>query len=87
MANKKNVSRKTDNLTTEQKQLMDIGRAFRTGRHDKGMKIHELSTASGISVVTISKLEKGQLKNSNLETLNKIAAPLGLSIVITLFHT
>jgi len=66
--------------TIEQEQLKMIGRAFRNGRQDQSLKIQDVEAKSGVSSVTISKLERGQLDNSSLQTLNKIAAVLGLTI-------
>lgn len=69
--------------TLEQQQLRVLGRALRNARHDQKLMIKTVKEKSGVSVVTISKLERGELKNSNLDTMNKIATSLGLKISIT----
>lgn len=74
-----NVSRET----TEQKQLKAIGRAFRIARGDKSLLLQDIAEKSGVSTLTISKLERGQLENSSLQTLNKIAEVLELKITFT----
>lgn len=79
---KKNVPR----ATLEQTQLKAIGRAFQNGRLDQKLKLQEVEIASGISCLTISKLEKGELSNTSLETLNKIAKAVGLKIHVTVME-
>ena len=77
MTSKKNVPR-------EIIQLTGVGRSFRIARNDQSLKLQELEAKVGISSVTIAKLEKGQLENSSLRTLNKIADVLGLKVTITI---
>lgn len=79
---KANVQR----ATLEQIQLKAIGRAFRNGRLDQKKKLQEIEIASGVSCLTISKLEKGDLNNTSLETLNKIAKAIGLKIHVTVME-
>lgn len=69
--------------TTEQKQLKGIGRAFRNGRLDQSLNLQTLEGMCGVSSLTISKLERGQLDNCSLQTLNKIAEALGLVVGFT----
>lgn len=68
----------------EKQQLQKIGRAFRIRRLDRSLKLQDLESQAGVSSLTISKLEKGQLDNSSLQTLNKIADVLGLKINLTI---
>lgn len=68
--------------TLEQQQLKGIGRALRDARLDQSLKLQDVEASSGVSSLTISKLEKGQLENSSLQTLNKIASVLGLKITL-----
>ena len=76
MSKEKNVSREIVQLTA-------VGRSFRIARNDQEKKILDVEQASGVSSVTIAKLEKGQLMNSSLQTLNSIADSLGLKVTIT----
>lgn len=69
--------------TLEQTQLKALGRACRNGRLDQKKKLQDAEIASGVSCLTISNLEKGLLKNSSLQTLNRIAAAAGLRIILT----
>ena len=70
--------------TPEQEQLSVIGRALRNARLDQKLKLQDVEASSGISSLTISKLEKGQLENSSLQTLNKIASVLGYKITLSI---
>lgn len=80
MKTKASVSRET----IEQKQLKPVGRALRNARHDQQLKLQDVEERSGVSSLTISKLEKGKLENSSLQTLNKIASALGLKITLSI---
>lgn len=80
MAKKTVISRETE-------QLAVIGRAFRNGRLDQELKLQDVEEKSGVTSLTISKLEKGQLQNCSLTTLNKIAGVLGLKINVTVENT
>lgn len=71
---------KTKIVSREKEQLTAIGRAFRIGRLDQKLQIQQVEKSSGVSSVTIGKLEKGQLDNCSLQTLNKIGTALGLKI-------
>lgn len=73
---------KRTKVSIEEKQLQEIGVAFRNRRLDKKLNFQEMEKKSGVTSLTISKLEKGELKNSSLLTLNKIAGVLGFKIVI-----
>jgi transcriptional regulator with XRE-family HTH domain len=79
----KNVSRET----LEQKQLGKIGQAFQTRRLAlsrvdgvQAWSYSALEEKCGVSTVTLSKLERGKLTNCSLETINKIASALGMSV-------
>ena len=75
---KKSVSRET----LEQIQLRKVGREFRIKRQDMNLKLLDVEKTSGVSSFTISKLERGQLSNCSLETLNKIATALKVKLYI-----
>lgn len=79
MSKKADVSRDT----LEQRQLKALGRTFRIARNDKGLLLLEVAEKSGISTLTISKLERGQLENLSLQTMNKIADAVGLKITLS----
>lgn len=66
--------------TLEQQQIKVIGRAFRIARHDQGFQMQQVAEASGVSRLTIGKIEKGQLDNCTLETLNRVATSLEMKI-------
>lgn len=76
---KSNVPRDTQ----EQKQLKIIGRALRIARQDQKLKLQEVAEKSTVSSLTIAKLEKGELLNSSLQTLNKVAEVLSVEIHIS----
>lgn len=73
---KENVPR----TTLEQQQIKAIGRAFRIARLDLGLQLQQVSEASGVSRLTIGKIEKGSLANVSLEILNRIATALDMKI-------
>lgn len=50
-------------------------------RKEQGISLENLSILSGVSTVTLGKLEKGQL-NVNFETLLKVLDALGISLWI-----
>lgn len=80
------MTKKKDDVpreTLEQKQLKGIGRALRTARLDQSLNLQTLEGVCGVSSLTISKLERGQLDNCSLQTLNKIAEALKLCIGFT----
>jgi transcriptional regulator with XRE-family HTH domain len=70
--------------TLEQSQLKPLGRAFRIKRNDLNLKIKDVEESSGVSSLTVSKLEKGLLLNCSLETLNKVATSLDLKLKLTI---
>lgn len=75
---KRNVPR----ATLEQTQLKAVGRLFRNRRNDLRLQLQQVAVKCGVSSLTISKLEKGELDNSSLGTLNAIASVLGLKITV-----
>jgi transcriptional regulator with XRE-family HTH domain len=62
-----------------EQQIKEIGDTFRQRRFDLKANLQEVASKSTITYLTISKLEKGELKNVSLETLNKIAGALNLT--------
>lgn len=68
--------------TLEQQQIKVIGRAFRIARHDQGFQMQQVAEASGVSRLTIGKIEKGQLDNCSLEIINRIATALEMKVTI-----
>lgn len=83
MKNKQDVPR----ATLEQKQLKQIGRAFRIGRHDLSLKIMDVAEKSGVCTLTVSKLERGKLDNTTFQTINRIAEVLELKLTFTVDKT
>jgi len=69
--------------TLEQQQIKAIGRAFRIARLDLDLQLQQIAEASGVSRLTIGKIEKGTLANVSLETLNRIATALDMKITYT----
>lgn len=78
----KKKAKKVPRETMEQAQLKAVGRLFRNRRNDLSLQLQQVAAKSGVSSLTISKLEKGGLDNSSLGTLNSIASVLGLRISI-----
>lgn len=60
--------------------LAEVGRALRNKRLDLNISLQEAQKKSGISYVTISKIEKGELENCSLITLGKIASVYKMKI-------
>lgn len=77
---KKSVPRATPR---EAEQLREIGVAFRNKRMDMRLSFGDVAKKSGVSNMTISNLEKGELENSTLSTLNKIAKVLKMEVAIS----
>lgn len=63
---------------------MNIGRAIRLCRTERGLKQVELAQKSDISVSYLSMLERGQ-RDPTLSTLNTIAEALGIPLSILVF--
>jgi len=60
--------------------LADIGSNIRVLRESNGLTQEQLARESRITMGMISKLERGESSNPTLETLQKIAAGLGVSV-------
>lgn len=58
------------------KVIMDIACRIKAEREKKGLTQRDLAEKTGLTQTTILRLEKG--KNSNLETLIKVAQAMGL---------
>jgi transcriptional regulator with XRE-family HTH domain len=56
-----------------------LGQQLRELRKDKGLSLQELSDASGVSVGTLSHVERG-LTSASVKTLSRISRSLGVSI-------
>ena len=63
-----------------QMQLYEIGTKIRALRKEQKMTQEELATLVGISRVTLGKIEKGQLRNVSVKTLDLIVNALGYEI-------
>lgn len=81
MATKTTVSREVKQLTALGRELMLKRLDFNNGN---GLSLQELMVKSGVTSLTISKLERGRLENISLETLNKISSALGVEIQLTI---
>ena len=53
---------------------------IREARIAKGMSQKELARLSGVSRATIIGLERGETSNTKMDTLRKLAEPLGLTL-------
>ncbi len=61
-------------------KLYEIGQQIRTLREAKKLTQEQLATKCGISRVTLGKLERGELGNTSVKTLDIILFSLGLEI-------
>ena len=61
-------------------KLYEIGQQIRTLREAKKLTQEQLATKCGISRVTLGKVERGELGNTSVKTLDIILASLGLEI-------
>ena len=61
-------------------KLYEIGQKIRTLREEKKITQEELSNICGISRVTFGKIEKGELGNTSVKTLDLILDSLGFEI-------
>ena len=68
------------------KELIIVGEGIRKRRELLGLLQQELASISGISTRTIQMIEQGK-GNPSLETLLKIADPIGLKMSLTLKET
>ena len=53
---------------------------IKEARLAKGLSQKELARISGVSRATIIGLERGDISNTKLDTLRKLAEPLGLTL-------
>ena len=61
-------------------KLYEIGQQIRTLREAKKLTQEQLATKCGISRVTLGKIERGELGNTSVKTLDIILFSLGLEI-------
>lgn len=61
-------------------KLYEIGQQIKTLREAKKLTQEQLSLKCGISRVTLGKVERGELGNTSVKTLDIILASLGLEI-------
>ena len=61
-------------------KLYEIGQQIRTLREAKKLTQEQLATKCGISRVTLGKVERGELGNTSVKTLDIILFSLGLEI-------
>ena len=61
-------------------KLYEIGQQIKTLREAKKLTQEQLATKCGISRVTLGKVERGELGNTFVKTLDIILASLGLEI-------
>ena len=61
-------------------KLYEIGQQIRTLREAKKITQEQLASKCGISRVTLGKVERGELGNTSVKTLDIILASLGLEI-------
>lgn len=63
---------------------MNLGRAVKLCRHQKGLTQAELAAVAGVSVSFISMLEKGK-RDASISSVQEIARGLGVPISILVF--
>jgi transcriptional regulator with XRE-family HTH domain len=61
-------------------KLYEIGQQIKTLREAKKLTQEQLASKCGISRVTLGKVERGELGNTSVKTLDIILANLGLEI-------
>ena len=61
-------------------KLYEIGQQIRTLREAKKLTQEQLASKCGISRVTLGKVERGELGNTSVKTLDIILASLGFEI-------
>ena len=61
-------------------KLYEIGQKIRILREEKKLTQEELANICGISRVTLGKVEKGELGNTSVKTLDLILDSLGFEI-------
>ena len=61
-------------------KLYEIGQQIKTLREAKKITQEQLASKCGISRVTLWKVERGELGNTSVKTLDIILASLGLEI-------
>ncbi|MBU0923346.1 helix-turn-helix domain-containing protein [bacterium] len=61
-------------------KLYEIGKNIKTLRKAKKITQEQLASKCGISRVTLGKVERGELGNTSVKTLDIILASLGLEI-------
>jgi transcriptional regulator with XRE-family HTH domain len=61
-------------------KLYEIGQQIKTLREAKKLTQEQLATKCGISRVTLGKVERGELGNTSVKTLDIILFNLGLEI-------
>ena len=61
-------------------KLYEIGQQIKTLREAKKLTQEQLATKCGISRVTLGKVERGELGNTSVKTLDIILASLSLEI-------
>ena len=61
-------------------KLYEIGQQIKTLREAKKLTQEQLASKCGISRVTLGKVERGELRNTSVKTLDIILASLGLEI-------
>ena len=61
-------------------KLYEIGQQIKTLRESKKITQEQLASKCGISRVTLGKVERGELGNTSVKTLDIILASLGLEI-------
>ncbi|EIJ44172.1 putative transcriptional regulator [Beggiatoa alba B18LD] len=64
-------------------KLYEIGNKIKKLRKDKRLTQEQLSTRCGISRVTLGKVERGELGNTSIKTLDLILFNLGYEIEFT----
>ena len=61
-------------------KLYEIGQQIKTLREAKKLTQEQLAVKCGISRVTLGKVERGELGNTSVKTLDIILASLGLEM-------
>jgi putative transcriptional regulator len=56
-----------------------LGRRIRELREDRGISANALSIKAGLARAHLNSLENGQIQSLNIDTLEKVAAALGVA--------
>ena len=62
--------------------LAEIGQALRTARKQRGLTLQKVADDLGMSIATISRLERGNLDDIGVRRLLRVAEYVGLQVLV-----